>query len=312
MAVTIDDILAAINRVYSGALAKTLLETSPAYQRLQAMGKVVTDARIEHRWPAVSKAYGGVTSIADGGTLPVSDQEEYDTAQLRYSINIGTVRVGRLLKMASSNKDEFFVEIQRQVDAAMRQLAREIHLQIVRDEKVRTTDLTGLGEAVRMNDNTYAGIARATNAFWQPYVNDNGGTNRPLSEALMTDVFDVLVQERGAQTGEIWSGTTAWNAAADLLGTTVRTSDPNNIRGGAQTINWKGLDIIKMPNMDTNTMDFLDFESDDGIQLKRQHEKDFITQNEATNSYDELVSIAGHYQLIVHNPFKQGCLKDVA
>jgi len=314
--VVLEQIASRIQKVYSGALARTLNETSPAYSLLSERGKIVTDTRNEYRWPSVDEAYDGVNNINDGEDLPDADYENYADALLKPKIFIGLIRVGRMLQLGSKNNEEYFASkegsqvLSDQVNAAMRQIARQIHLQIVADAAV-VKGITSLGDAVGKDDNTYANINRVGNTFWQPYVNDNGGVARPLTETLLRDMHDTITETRGGNTSEVWCGTTAWNALADLLEPRVRTSDPNNLRGGAASIDWRGIPFIRMPDQTPGTMYWFDHNAGEGILLKKQHDEDFIVRPEATSSYDDRMSIAAHYEIIVHDPSRQGSLKDL-
>lgn len=313
---TSDTIASLIQETFSGSLAHTLNDRSPAYASLQAKGRVQTDKRIALRWPAIKKAYDGVTNIKDGQTLPDAAQQEYMEATLNYKIFIGVLRFGRLLQMGQ-NPDEFFrtpegaTLLDSQTKAAILQMERDIHSQIVGADS-ETDGIICLGDAVGKNNNTYASLARGTYAYWQPYVNGNGGTNRSITETLLRDMYDTLTDVRGSNIDECWCGTTAYNALKDLF-LTNKVSYPQSetVRGGTTQIFWNGIPFLRMPNMDTNSIYWLDFESDEGITLKRQHDQDFIVKEESTNSYDTRYSIAGHYQLVVHNPWRQGALNDV-
>jgi hypothetical protein len=308
---------------FQGALAQALLKYSDAYQYMKSAGKVRTWKGAYYSWPLAAVSSGDADNIQDGGTLPDAKQTGYLEAKLAYSIFIKMIRVGRLTQFASENKDEFYInavnalthEIQQQIP----QMARTIHKQMVAETDT-TFGLSGIGSAIGTMNNTYAGINRTGNPAFVPYVNHNTGTPRTLTEALMLDVYDTLTENRDSDTNVIWAGTTAWNALATLLGIAGATAnyhiaqDRQNLAGSAITLNWKGIPVIKMRGMHANHMYFLNFEEGSegtGIELLKQHEEDFITTPESTNSYDNRISIAGHYMFVVHNPWKQGALKDV-
>jgi len=312
-----------IQDVYEGALAKALLEYSDAYSELQKLGKIRTFEGSSYDWPVVSSGVGDAENIPDGGTLPAATQENYAKAALSYAIFIKIIRVGRLTNFASMNKKEFYIQakdmLQHQVQRAIPQMARSIHKQII-GETDSTYGITGIGSAIGSMTNTYAGIDRTSATYFAPYVNGNSGTNRTLTEALMLDVFDTLTEDRDSEPEAIWAGVTAWNALAKLLGTSGATAnyyinqDPNKLNGGAVDLIWKGIPVKRMRGMDANHMYFLNFEGGSegtGIELLKQHNEDFITTPESTNAYDNRISIAGHYMFVVHNPWKQGALKDV-
>lgn len=314
----LDNVASLIQKIYKGALATCLLGTSPAYRWLSEKGKIVTDPNPYIRWPIVKGDTGNAKSIVDGATLPAASREEYDDAEMSYKIIIDMVKVGRLLQIGSTGEAYFKTPgaqnaLTQQVNGALRRIARLMHLQIVALTKANANDMDSLGDGVAQDTNTYATINRATNSFWRPYVNDNGGVNRALTETLLWDMLDTMQDVRGAIPEIVWCGTTAFHALETLLRTvvTINNNDPNNLIAGALAIYWKGLAFIKMPNMDTNAMYWLDFETDGGISLYKQHEGDFIIKPEYTDSYDEKMSIAGHYNLVVNNPWKQGALLDV-
>jgi hypothetical protein len=321
--VTLTSIADIIQEVYKGALAKALLEYSDAYAYLQKAGKIRTWEGATYEWPVVKSGSGDASNIQDGGTLPDATQETYDKASLNYSIFIKMIRVGRLANIASTNKQQFYIQakdlLQHQVQRALPQMARTIHSQIV-GEADTTYGINGIGTSIGAMTNTYAGIDRTAATYWVPYVNHNSGTNRTLTEALMLDVYDTLTEDRDSEPDAIWAGVTAWNALAKLLGTSGATAnyyinqDPANMAGGAITLYWKGIPVTRMRGMDTNHMYFLNFEEGSegtGIELLKQHNDDFVVTPEATNAYDNRLSIAGHYMMVCHNPWKQGALKDV-
>lgn len=312
-----------IQESFQGALAKSLLENSDAYSYLQQAGKIRTFVGSTYDWPVVKSGHGVADNIPDGGTLPQATQETYENASLSYSIFLKMIRVGRLTNFASLNKRQFYIQardmLTHQVQRAIPQMARSIHSQIVAETDT-TYGLKGIGTAMGTTTNTYAGLNRATATYFAPYVNHNSGTNRALTEALMLDVYDTLTENRDSEPTVIWAGVTAWNAIAKLLGVSGTTAnytimqDRTNLTGGALSLTWKGIPVIRMRNMDSNHIYFINMEPGvigGGVELLRQHDEDFIVQPESTNAYDNRISIAGHYMLVCHNPWKQGSLKDV-
>lgn len=311
-----DVVAGIIQRTYQGALERTVLEISPAWQRFKALNKIKYNPNVQVRWPIVDKAYAAATNIKDGEDLPESGVETYAFAQLDFSIFIGLVRVGRLLQYAQSGNDIYSPQavslLDEQVKAAIEQNARNMHLQLVQ-QTAGAKQLVGLGDAIGKDDNAYAGIDRTVTANFAPLVLDNGGVNRALTEALLTTTMDTLRYARGANIDEAWCGLGAFRSLAALLGgdARIRQLDPSNLKGGAVSIEYEGVNFIKMPNQKTNCIRFLDMSS---ISIEKQHpgDQDFIVAKENTNSYDDRYSIAGHYQLKVGNPFRQGTLDDLA
>lgn len=315
---TRSDYASLIQKVYRGSLAKTLLERSPAYSRLEALGKIRVDVRNEIRWPVVDESHGSASNISDGETLPASTMETYIDAVLYYKIFLKMIRVGRMMTGGSTNKNEFYSPdgdaIKHQVNRAIPQIARTIHSQIVALTTASTKNLTSLGDAIANTTNTYAGLSKATYTNWAPYLSSGGGTNRSLTETLLRDMYDTLSDDRESQISEVWCGITAWNALGALTKSFTANANPTEVHGGFTKIWWNDIPFYRMPGMDGNAMFFLNFDEGiegEGIELLRQHEDDFMVREEATNSYDDRMSIAAHYQLVVHNPWKQGALLDV-
>lgn len=314
----ISTVASLIQKTYTGQLAIALNESSPIFQRLMLKNRVVQDQRLKINWPIIKGEFTGVTTINDGGKLPDPGQEDYADASLQYKIYLGTVRLGRLLQIgAAGNNIEVFKTgdgatlLEQQVNAAIRQIARNMHKDMAKNTSTDTKDINALGDIVASTTNSYAGISRVGNAFWQPYVNANAGVDRALTIALLRDIFNTMTEDRGVTPEEVWCGRTAFDAMADLIGANVRQFDPNNLNAGAETIHWKGIPFVFIPNMDPNAMWWLDFTTDGGMWLKRQHKDDFIVRAESTDSYDDRISIAGHYQLQLVNPFAQAALLDV-
>lgn len=316
---TIVSVPASIKKVYDGLLAKTLVEKSPATARLALHNKITYgNAILRINWPAVSDSHDAASNIPDGGALPAASREVLEEAILDWAIYISTLRVGRLL-MKGATPEEYFKSaegatvIASELNRIIPQIARSINNHIVSGVANGANAVTSLFSAVGTNTNTYAGISRVGNTFWQPYVNNNGGVNRAVTRTLMEQTRNNLIENREAIVTEIWAGATAWDAIRTLINTIYpgRNVEPERLQGAAMQIFWEDTPVIKMPGMDANATRWLDFESGEGIELKFQHPEDFLIQEENTDSYDKRMSVAAHCQLVVHNPWKQGSLDDL-
>lgn len=303
-----------IQTVYAPFFPAALNRISFLWGRLNEMGKVRRVNRNRIDWRVNSEGHGNVTSINDGETLPSPGKQATVNPQLLFKIQIATIAVGRQQQRASfgidsSVQDALLWETERTIE----DMARDLHLQIAGPQST-TKRLTSLEEAISATG-TYAGISRAANPFWQSFVDDNGGANRPLTEALLENVNDTLKNSRGARPTEVWCGIKAWNALRTLIQGSLapaRNNDPTALRAGALSIEWEGLPFIKVPDIDTNKMFFVDLVSDGGIELLNQADNDFIVTPESTDAFDTRLSISNMMELVVWNPFKQGLLADVA
>ena len=302
-----------VQTVYADVFPVALNRISFIWSRLAELGKVRQINRNNIDWRVNSAGHGNVTAIDDGETLPSPGKQTVVNPQLQFKILIATISVGRQVQRASfaadsSVADALAWETQRTIE----DMAREIHLDLV-GSAASTKNITGLQDALNAS-NTYAGIARGANTFWQPYVNDNGGTDRALTEALLEDVVDTLKTQRGARISEAWCGVTAWNALRQLIYTTLapaRNNTPERLAAGAMALEWEGIRFVKVPDYDLNRIDFVDLDSEGGIEYLVQSDQDFMVAPEATDSFDTRVSITHMSQLVCWNPFKQGSLQDV-
>jgi len=319
---TLETIAGQLNEVYNGALAETFEKEAPSVTRLQDLGLVKQEKKTAIRWPAVSSSPGNASTIPDGGTLPSADEEELEQATLPYKIFLKLARVGRLLQIASSNGSQEFFKTAEGIDMLTEKInrfipwiAKTIHEQIVANATAVATDIVCLGDAIGKNNNTYAGINRVTDTYWQPYVNANAGVNRTLTAAMLEDMVTNLVVNRGAKITEVWCGDTAWRATRTIINTISpsRNHDPEILRGGAKMISWEGIPFLNMKDVDANAQFWMDLSGEEnGIILYRQTDQDLLIRPESTNSYDDRMSVSAHYQLVCRNPRKHGALLDVA
>ncbi len=282
--------------------------------RLNELGQVRRENLNRIDWRVNSEGHGNVTSISDGETLPSPGKQVYVNAQLLFKIQIATIAVGRQQQRASFAPDSSVSDaLLRETELAIEDMSRDLHLQIA-GPQATTKRITSLEEAISATG-TYAGISRAANPFWQSFVDDNGGNNRALTQALLENVGDTLKNSRGARPTEVWCGIQAWNALRALIEGTLapaRNLDPTALKAGALRLEWEGLSFIKVPDIDTNKMFFVDLVSDGGISLLTQASNDFIVTPESTDAFDTRLSISNMMELVVWNPFKQGLLADVA
>lgn len=321
MATTVYETIAGIiQQVYDGALAHTFARKAPSVARLQELGRIKVIKKTLLSLPTESVDIGDSSTIADGGTLPEAKTMEYTGAQWRYKIILELLRVGRVQQIGSTNLAEFYRTnegkdlLESQMNERMSKIARTIHKQIIALTTAASTDITSLGDAVANTTNTYANIARSSNAQWRPYVNSNGGLNRSLTEAMLEAHRNELINNREADTTEVWCGNSSFQAVRTIVNTSApaRNNNPEELRAGARRIYWSEIPFIEMPGMDANAMYWLDMFSDDGITLCQQHDQDFLSRPESTNSYDDRISVATHRELRVGNPWKQGAILDVA
>jgi len=168
------------------------------------------------------------------------------------------------------------------------------------------------------DDNTYALVARGSNAWWAPYVNDYA-SNRNLTKALMRDILEELQGSRGVNPSAIWSGVEIANKYREMMDDQVRymTTQVGDIQ--AQSLAFGNTPILEIPQYPTNRMDFV-HESDFSLQWLKQRveysdgkivEGAFRVEQQKPDTDSTMVSIVIYLQLVCRNPWRQGSLQDV-
>lgn len=306
------DWAAIVETRYAPFFPAALNRVSFAWNRLNSMGKVRFYNQTNIDWRINSEGHSNIVAIDDGETLPSPGKQEYVNAQKEHKILLAMISVGRKQQRNSFGRDSSVTNsLQFETQKTIQDMARRLHQRIVGTAS-NTKQITGIEDGIADN-NTYAGISRPANPFWQSFVNDASGVNRPLTEVLLMDVIDTLRTQRQAMITEAWCGITAWNALRDLINTIApsRNMNPTALAAGASSIEYEGIEFIKVPDYDLNRIDFLDLESDGGIEYLIDQANQFVVTPESTDAYDMRVSISHSGNLVVWNPFRQGSLQDV-
>lgn len=95
----------------------------------------------------------------------------------------------------------------------------------------RNKEISGFGDIVS-DSTTLHGINPSTVGLWKATVMDNGGTPRPLSEGLMTQVTDVIRTKGGGTPTVIFSGLGVRRAYFNLLVQQRRMTNTKTFEGG--------------------------------------------------------------------------------
>jgi hypothetical protein len=96
------------------------------------------------------------------------------------------------------------------------------------------TRIAGLDEAICKNNNTYAGIDRTTNTYWQPTVVDPGSATAPTFTSLRDDQR-VIYETCGENTDLAFSSPAIFNYIGSLFDDTRRNVElANTARGGVK------------------------------------------------------------------------------
>jgi len=206
-----------------------------------------------------------------------------------------------------------------EVMQAVEDLLDELNTQTLSDGTGNSSaDVDGLQFQIA-DDNTWGGLARASYAWLQSYVNDNGGANRALTEALMRTMHNTAVDTRKAKYNAIFCGSDLYDAYEDLMGDRKRYIDMKVGDISFKGLSFKQRPLINIPGFAANRMDFVrrgDFSLKylpiQSIDNKNRIVKGpFKVEEVASNSDDTYFNIIMYPQLMCLNPWKQLSLQDV-
>jgi hypothetical protein len=109
--------------------------------------------------------------------------------------------------------------------AGVDDLKHSIHLDALGVGVANTSKMSGVKDIISAS-NTIAGVAQGSNAWFASYINDpandSGDDDTALTVALMDDVFQNMVDVRGATPDAIWTSFAQYNAYANLMSDKIR------------------------------------------------------------------------------------------
>ncbi len=212
--------------------------------------------------------------------------------------------------------------IKQELMDATEDLIKEINDQLLLDGTGNSAaDIQGLQYHIADSGN-YAeqALDRASNTWLKSYVNDNGGVNRAITKILINDVHNTLLETRGVNYNQVWTGAAVFSAYEDLLGDKVRYTQ---IQFGDLFFNAlmiHGRPVIAIPGYPANRMDFvvadefevqyLPVESQDS--LGRVIKNGMFKVKELSTVKDATVAaVITYMNLVCKNVYHAGSLQDV-
>lgn len=161
-------------------------------------------------------------------------------------------------------------------------------------------------------------LARETYAWLASYVNDNGGVKRSLSKALIRDVHNTLVDDRGVSYNQIWTNSTLYDAYEDLLGDKARYVQIKIGDLFFKTLMIKDRPVIPFPGYPSR-MDFV--EADEFyVEYLEQEAKNslgevakgmFKVEQLPTSKDAKDFAVMVYLNFVCANPYCQGSLQDI-
>jgi hypothetical protein len=260
------------------------------------------------RWPVRYAGNASAGSYAEGDGSVGSGNQGFKKAFLAWRLNKVEVEVSGLVQAIGDAGGMIVPALRTELDLGLADVRANINSQLMSDGTgpgSDGTDITGLLAAIA-DTGIYAGIDRGTYTWWKAYVNDNGGTPRNLSEALIRDVKSTI-EGRGGRVTAIYAGSTQWYKYGDLLRSERRQQTPGQLTGGYQTLDFEGAPMIKVPGYPAARVDFLDEEQLEYVVLT-----DFAAKPMAKVKDSDVIWITHYSQLVYRNPYRAGSLQDLA
>lgn len=307
MTILASDVTSIIIEEFPQIVADTLVRRSQLFNLFQMRPPSSPQGP---RWQVKTAGNESVTSYAEGASAPSADENEYVQASLDWGQYHGTVSLGGLtrdiLAEASASKiDDYlaqeFVDVAEKIVDAVE------------------TDLRGaggspgvVGLSTMIDDaGTFAGIDRSSATYWRSYVNDNSGTPRALTMALMDDVHLALTDTNGGDYDAILCAQTHFDQYTALTSGNGAPATPSlNVGladrflaaiGGHQVAYYRGRPVIPIKGYTTGRMDFVDTSKLIMRVLKGVSVKEVATSNDDASWY-----ITWKGQTEFENPKKNG------
>ena len=262
-------------------------------------------------------------SFGEGDDLSTSGKQSRKELTFPYKEVYKTIEVSGLseaLSKANGVKDIKNILKQEIVDAS-EDLIKEIETQLLGDGTGNSfKDIQGILYHIAESGN-YAdqGLDRSTYTWLKSYINDNGGTLRSLTKALVRDVHNTLVDDRGISYTHILTSSTIADAYEDLMGDKVRYMDVKEGDAFVKRLLIKDRPVITIPGYPANRMDFVVF---DELEIKylpqettdslgRTNKGMFKVKELSTTKDATLASVICYLNLVCKNVYHAGSLQDI-
>lgn len=245
---------------------------------------------------------------SESDIIPTPGHLNYTTAAQSIKQNWVSFELNGIAQAAMEGEGGVVDLLSEETEGAIESLKNKINTQMLEttvDGTGRAID--GMG-AIISNTGTYAGIARASNTWWQSYVEDNAGVPRPLTIPLMQDVMtEGEKTSRNAEFTVALSNRKHWYDYGNLLTPDRRFSATEKLDGGWMAIEFEGLPFVSVPNMPAGTMYFLT-ESEWGYYVLQN----FEIKPKGTNTDSDYFLITHYSNLICKDPGKQAKITDLS
>jgi hypothetical protein len=197
-----------------------------------------------------------------------------DLRYLTQSIMIGAVQLAAI----KGGKDSFQNILTRETEMSLQDWNREIEdMLLLFHDDFDNANLTagvlfdnlGVMLGTAHTASKYCNVDYAIHTRFKPYVNANGGTARPLSIALLQDMFNKLeggsdVFRRNAKIDKVLCGPGQFTNYGNLLTAQRRYLASETMDGGFRALEFNGTKVISVPGFTGNKMLCVDQEMPEG------------------------------------------------
>lgn len=268
------------------------------------------------RWQAKVVGHSGASSFSEGSAAPAASDFQSEPAKLPWGQYHATVNLGGLSRdiLEAANATYIADYLTKQLEGGMKDIADEVNT----DAFSGTASPSVIGLTSAIDDaGTYADINRSTYANWQTYINDNSGTPRAISTALMASTHDYFINTVLGDYDQIWTSQSQVDALAALTsGVGVITPQLHVANGQTEAIAvlgfggmemmrpslfYRGRPVFAIPGYPSGRVDFI---KKDTIWFEVL--KDVMVEKLAKVNDDENFYITYKLQLVVSEP-RMGC-----
>jgi len=274
---------------------------------------------------ATSNLADDAGSFAEGATIPNGSAQGRQTVEWDYKSYGTTVSIEGMVqaKALAGGYNAMTDMLADELMAGVDDLKHSIHLDALGVGVANTSKMSGVKDIISAS-NTIAGVAQGSNAWFASYINDpandSGDDDTALTVALMDDVFQNMVDVRGATPDAIWTSFAQYNAYANLMSDKIRYIPYGTGDARFQALNYNGIPVIPVPKYDATRMDFVQ-SGDWSLQYLPQKsytaegklvEGAFKVESKDGAGYDAIsFTVVAYLALVCRNPFKQGSLLDL-
>ena len=266
-------------------------------------------------------------SFAEAGLIPNGAGQGRQTVEWNYKSYGTTVSIEGMVqaKAIAGGYNALTDMLADELMAGVDDLKHSIHLDALGVGVTNTSKMAGVTDIISASNTALAGVNQTSASWFASYVKDPDTTNTTadtaLTVALMDDVFQNMVDVRGATPDAIWTSFSQYNAYANLMSDKIRYIPYGTGDARFQALNYNGIPVIPVPKYNANRVDFVQ-SKDWSLQYIPQKsytaegklvEGAFKVESKDGAGYDAIsFTVVAYLALVCRNPFKQGTLIELS